>query len=145
MGRRLRALFGPLTKKIIDALSALTVDKGRPYDVSRSALLEELAALPQPLAACYPAKKQAQYFINITNSTLSHATMSIASTSFFVDDSVTADSLVVLHGLTNGGNKWRIEIKKGRTRRDGRQTYLASVEVAKKTFEDRVITGPRPA
>jgi hypothetical protein len=85
MGRRLRELFGSPMKKIIDALSALTVDEGRPYDVSRSALLNELAALPQPLAACYPAKKQAQYFINITNSTLSHATMPIASTSFFVD------------------------------------------------------------
>ncbi|WBR14717.1 hypothetical protein pkur_cds_543 [Pandoravirus kuranda] len=115
------------------------VDEGRPYEPCRSRLLGELLALPQPLVLRGATSKKPQYYIDVTRATLSHARMPIASASFFVDDSITTDKLVVLWGLTHGGNKWHIRIEEASKGRDGQPTYAATIKMAGTVFQHRVV------
>lgn len=140
---RLRELLRQGTREIMDALDISVIDEGRPYDPCRSQLLDELMALPQPLTVRGGTNKRPQYYIDLTRATLSHARMSIASASFFVDDSVTSDKLVVFHGLTHNGNKWRVRIEKAHRGRDGHPAYTATIKMAGTVFQNRVVTGSR--
>lgn len=136
---RLRELLRRGTQEIMDALDVFVVDEGRPYEPCRSRLLQELMALPQPLIVRGGTGKRPQYYIDVTRATLSHARMPIASTSFFVDDSITTHKLVVLHGRTHAGNKWHIRIERTHKRRDGQPTYAAIIKMAGTVFEHRVV------
>lgn len=140
----LRELLRQGTREIMNAPDTSAMSEGQPYDPCRSQLLQELMALPQPLTVRSGTNKRPQYYVDITGTTLRHARMSIASASFFVDDSMTSDGLVVFRGLTRNGNKWRVRIEKvHKGRNGGHPTYTATIKMAGTVFENRMVAGSR--
>lgn len=111
-----------------------------PYCPDGSRLLAELVRLPQPLCARYPTDTtRRQYRIDFGSRTVRHETKCICSATFFIDANATDDEWVALHGLTCGGNEWRIDIVRGPEEKAGQKSYLATIAIGKIVFKDRVI------
>ena len=115
------------------SLSIVPFCKKGPYDTSRSALLDELSNLKQPLVLCHG---RPHFVLDLDERIFCHATLPTTSDTFFVDYDQTDDRTVVFTGSTLDGNApWEVRI----TRRVGSTGYLADIVIDSDRYFGRTI------
>lgn len=113
---------------------------GGPFSVSKSTLLAELLALPQPLELRYPKTTRAQFLLDLKDPSFKHGAQDQdTARSIFIEKKKTDNNRVVVFGKTQTERLWVVKITRGPSKKKKKQTYVATVSIGAKTYKDRIV------